>query len=124
MRGPSVVCDPVEAKQALSTGSSIVRRPAGADSWLAPLHPALALEEPQQEDARGDDAADAEHEERPRRRDPGCHTASTKLSPKNPVMNDSGSKIVPTIASCFITSFRRLLTVERYRSVAPESRSR
>ena len=39
---------------------------------------------------------------------------------RSPVMNHSGRKIVATIVSCFITSFWRLLTVERYRSVAPE----
>ena len=40
-------------------------------------------------------------------------TSQPKFIPKKPVMNDSGRNTVPTIVSCFITSFWRLLTVER-----------
>ncbi len=51
-------------------------------------------------------------------------TMKAKFMPKNPVMNDSGRKIVAITVSCFITSFCRFEIVDRYRSVAPESRSR
>ena len=40
-------------------------------------------------------------------------TMKPKFWPKKPVMNDSGRKIVAITVSCFITSFWRLLTVER-----------
>jgi hypothetical protein len=38
-----------------------------------------------------------------------------KFWAKKPVMNDSGRKIVAMVVSCFITSFWRVLTMERYR---------
>src|SRR5207245_985093 len=40
-------------------------------------------------------------------------TSQPKFWPKNPVITDSGRKIVATIVSCFITALSRLDTVER-----------
>ncbi len=51
-------------------------------------------------------------------------TIQAKFMPKNPTIQVSGMKIVATIVSRFMTSLRRLETVERYTSIAPVSRSR
>jgi hypothetical protein len=47
-----------------------------------------------------------------------------KFCPKNPVRKLSGRKIVAIIVSCFMTTLRRLETVERCVSITLLSRSR
>jgi hypothetical protein len=77
---------------------------------LTESDPALAVEEPQQPDTGREHAPDADDPEGPRRAD---QVVDPKFWPKEPVMKDSGRKIVAMVVSCFITSFWRLLIVER-----------
>ncbi len=61
----------------------------------------------QQDDAGADEAADAEHQERPERVD--VVASQPKFIPKNPVMNVSGRKIVAISVSRLAVSFWRTL---------------
>ena len=81
-----------------------------------------ALEVHEQRDDRQQLEADAEHPELGLAAD--ASTIQLKFCPKKPVMKVSGRKIVAISASCLVTSFSRLETVERYASLAPVSRSR
>ncbi len=51
-------------------------------------------------------------------------TSKEKFWPKKPVMNPRGKNTVAMMVSCFMTTLRRLDTVDRWVSMAPLSRSR